>query len=108
LPTVTASGTLTADGTVQTVTDTVDNKYFTFKLDTGLMTTADADVTTLKIYDMVLNAGTLRLVYSETYTGTQDLPIKFMPPMWITEEIKITLEQSAGTNKNYAWVLLEA
>ena len=106
MPTVTASDTTTADGTVQTLADVTDNKYFTFKLDTSLMTTADADVTVLKIYDMVLNAGTLALVFEETYTGTQSLPIKFLPPQWVTEEIKITLQQTAGVNKDYDWVLL--
>jgi hypothetical protein len=108
LPTVTASDTTLADGTVQTLTDTVDNKYFTFKIDTGLMSTADADVMVLTIYDMVLAAGTLRIYKQETYTGTQTEPIKFLAPLWITQEIKITMQQTAGVNKNYAWALLEA
>jgi hypothetical protein len=107
LPTVNTSGTLTADGTVQTVADVTDNKYFTFKLDTSAMLTSDADVTVLKIYDMVLNAGALALVFEETYTGTQTFKIKFLPPQWVTEEIKITLQQTAGVNKDYPWVLLQ-
>jgi hypothetical protein len=108
LPSVTDSNTTLADGTVQVLTDQVNNKYFTFKLDTGLMSTSDGDVTTLIIYDMVLGSGTLRIYKSETYTGTQTEPIKFLAPLWITQEIKITLQQTAGVNKNYAWVLLES
>ncbi len=107
MPTVTASDTTTADGTVQTLADITNNKYYTFKLDTSLMTTGDADVTVLTVYDMVLNAGTLAIIMQETYTGTQTIPIKFLPPQWITEEIKITLQQTAGVNKDYDWVLLE-
>jgi len=108
MPTVTDSDTTLADGTVQVLTDVTDNKYFTFKIDTGLMSTSDADVMVLTIYDMVLTAGTLRIYKQETYTGTQTEPIKFLAPLWITEEIKITMQQTAGVNKNYAWVLLEA
>jgi len=108
VPTVTNSGTTLADGTVQTLTDTTDNQYFTFKIDTGLMSTADADVMTLIIYDVVLSAGTARIYKSETYTGTQTEPIKFLAPLWITEKIKVTMQQTAGVNKNYAWALLQA
>ena len=108
MPTVTDSGTATADGTVQTLTDTVDNKYFTFKIDTSAMLTGDADVMTIKIYDMVLNGGALGIIMQETYTGTQAIPIKFLPPQWVTEEIKVTLQQTAGVNKDYPWALIEA
>ena len=108
MPTVTDSDTTLADGSVQVLTDVTDNKYFTFKIDTGLMSTADADVMVLTIYDMVLSAGTLRIYKQETYTGTQTEPIKFLAPLWITQEIKVTLEQTAGVNKNYAWALMEA
>ena len=106
MPTITDSNTTLADGTVQVLTDKVDNKYFTFKLDTGLM--QSGDITTLIIYDMVLGSGTLRIYKSETYTDAQTEPIKFLAPLWITQEIKITLQQTAGTNRNYAWVLLES
>ena len=105
MPTVTTSNTTLTDGTVQTLADVTDNKYFTFKLDTGLMQSGDTVV--LKVYDMVLGAGTLRIVQQETYTDAQTIPIKFLPPQWVTEEIKITLQRTAGTDRNYAWVLLE-
>jgi hypothetical protein len=108
MPTVTDSDTTLADGTVQTLTDTVDNKYFTFKIDLSEMSTGDADVMTLIIYDVVLSAGAYGIYRQETYTGTQADPIKFLAPLWITEKIKVTLEQTAGVNKNYPWVLLEA
>ena len=49
-----------------------------------------------------------RIYKQETYTGTQTEPIKFLAPLWITQEIKITMQQTAGVNKNYAWALLEA
>ena len=107
MPTVTASGTVTADGTVQTLTDTTANKYFTFKLDTALMDTGDTTVIT--IYDVVLGAGTYRVYKTETYTGAQAESIKFMAPLWITQKIKVTLQQTTiGTYRNYPWALLEA
>jgi hypothetical protein len=108
LPTVTDSDTTLATGGVDVLTDVTDNKYFTFKIDTGLMSTSDADVMVLTIYDMILGAGTLRIYKQETYTGTQTEPIKFLAPLWITQEIKVTMQQTAGVNKNYAWALLEA
>jgi len=105
LPTVTDSDTTLTDGTVQVLTDVTDNKYFTFKLNTTNM--ASGDTVVLKIYDKVLNTSTLALVTQETYTDAQTLPIKFLPPQWITEEIKITLQRTAGTDRNYEWALLE-
>ena len=90
---------------VQVLTDTIDNKYYTFKLDTSAM--ASGDITTIIIYDMVLNGGALGVYKSETYTDAQTEDIKFLAPLWITEEIKITLQQTAGTNRAYPWVLLE-
>ena len=106
MPILTDSGTTLADGTVQTLTDTVDNKYFTFKID--LTNMATGDTTVLKIYDMVLNGGALALWFTKTFVNAQTNPIFFLAPLWITEEIKITLQQTAGTNRNYDWCLLEA
>jgi len=106
MPTLTDSGTQTATGGVDVLTDTVDNKYFTFKIDLSNM--AAGDTTVLKIYDMVLNGGTLALWFTKTFVNAQTNPIFFLAPLWITEEIKITLQQTAGTNRNYDWALLEA
>ena len=108
MPTVTASDTTLADGTVQVLADVTDNKYFVFKIDTSEMLTSDADVMTIVIYDIAVDGGTLAVYKTETYTGTQTEPIKFMAPLWITEEIKITMQQTAGVNKSYDWALLEA
>ncbi len=108
MPTVTDSDTTLADGTVQTLTDTTANKYFTFKIDTSAMSTGDGDVLVLTIYDAVLTGGAYGIYKQETYTDTQAEPIKFLAPLWITEKIKVTMEQTAGTNKSYPWALLEA
>ncbi len=108
MPTVTDSDTTTADGTVQTLTDTTANKYFTFKIDTSEMNDSDGDVLVLTIYDVVLSAGVYGIYQQETYTGEQDAPIKFLAPLWITEKIKVTMEQTAGVNKDFPWALLEA
>ena len=105
MPTVTDSDTILTDGTVQVLADVTDNKYFTFKIDTSNM--ASGDTVVLKVYDKVLGGGAFALVTQETYTNAQDLPIKFLPPQWITQEIKITLQRTAGTDRNYYWALLE-
>ena len=107
MPTVNSSGTLTADGTVQTVADVTDNKYFTFKLDTAAMDTGDTTV--IIISDVVLAAGTYRVYKTETYTGPQTEPIKFLAPLWITQKIKVTVQQTTiGTYRDYPWALLQA
>jgi hypothetical protein len=107
MPTVTDSDTTTADGTVQVLTDTTANKYFTFKIDLSEMSTTDGDIMVLTIYDVVLSGGAYGIYKVETYEGTQADPIKFLAPLWITEKIKITLEQTDGINKDYPWALLE-
>lgn len=73
------------------------------------MNTANGDILVLTIYDVVLPGGTYQIYKQETYTGTQTEPIKFLAPLWITEKIKVTIHQTAGTPlKAYPWVLLES
>jgi len=104
MPTVDSSGTLTADGTEQTLADLTVNKYYSAHVDLHLMDVLD--VVTLRLYLKVLTGSTLGLYWTETYYDVQtNRVIIYIPPMPAVWEWKLTLQQSAGTNRNFDWVV---
>src|ERR1051326_6372573 len=104
MPTVDSSGTLTADGTEQDMADLTANKYYSAHVD--LQNMADGDTTTLRLYIKVLSTSTAALYWTETYIDTQTgIKVIFVPPQPSTQEWHLTLEQSAGTNRDYDWAV---
>jgi len=109
VPTVNSQGDLTADGTEQTVWDVTTNKWFSGYIDLENM--QSGDTTTVKRYIQVRGTGvaTLVLEWSETYTDAQTAKkIIYVPPMPSDVEYKVTLQQTAGTNRVYPFKLFEA
>ena len=109
MPTVNSQGDLTADGTEQTVWDVTTNKWFSGYIDLENM--AAADIVTLKRYIKVRSTGvsTLVLEWSETYNDAQTgKKIIYIPPIPSDAEYKVTLTQSAGTNRVFPWKIFEA
>jgi hypothetical protein len=109
MPTVNSQGDLTADGTEQTVWDVTNNKWFSGYVDLENM--AASDIVTLKRYIKVRSTGvaTLVLEWSETYNDAQTAKkIIYFAPEPSDVEYKVTLTQSAGTNRVFPWKLYEA
>lgn len=95
------SGTVTADGTEQTV-DTISNGgVYVWAVDLSNM--ASGDSVTLRVKDKVLSGGSAVLAFEETYTGAQAVDWVCSEPIAAAHEITFTLEQTAGTNRQYAW-----
>jgi hypothetical protein len=106
MPTVNSQGTTPADGTEQTLWDVTTDKTFTGLVDLQLMQSGDTVV--LKQYTKVRTTSTLALEWLDTYTGAQTSKtiIKFHPfPSNV--ELKVTLTQTAGVNRDYDWKLYE-
>jgi hypothetical protein len=108
------SGTLTAagSGVADTLLDVAVAGTFTLHVDTNAMVAGD--VCELRIYQMVLTAGTRRVAYYARFDGAQpaDDVVKVSVPISneLTDagSLRFTLTQSgAGTDKAFPWKVLK-
>jgi hypothetical protein len=93
-----AEGTLTADGTEQTVFETTEKGVFEGWIDLSNM--ASGDTTTINIYVKAKTDGTYRLYDSMTYSGAQPSPALHIIDI-SAKGFKITLQQTAGIYRAY-------
>lgn len=97
-----ASGTLTATGsedTIKEITATI-NKLHCF---IDLTNIEAADSITVRQYMTIKAAGSPVKYAEEVYAGVQSLPMLYIITKPARYGIKITLEQTAGTNRDYDW-----
>jgi hypothetical protein len=106
MPTVNSQGTTTADGTEQTLWDVTTDKTFAGRLTLGLM--QSGDIVVIRTYYKVRSTSTLDQEWEDTYRDAQTTKkvIKFAPEP-SNVEYKVTLQQTAGTNRAYDWKLFE-
>jgi len=106
-------GTLTADGTEQNVViANAPSAVFmplTIKIDLDNM--AGGDTTVIKIYDRIKSGGTLQQVDYQSYTGADGGLADGSKVIYISLKenrfgFKVTLQQTAGTNRDYDWEYL--
>lgn len=102
--TVDSSGTVTADGTEQTLATSTSNATFQPKVDLSNMAIGDA--VELRIYTKVLTGSTLHQCWKGTYANVQVNPVAIGPMLASDFSYKLTLKQTAGTDRNYDWSLL--
>ncbi len=97
--TFTAGSTL-ADGTEQNLFDiTADNHFATF-LFTNAM--ASGDILEVRIYAYDQQGTTMRMLDFVTLNGAQTSPAYYIPFI-TTKEYKVSIKQTAGTNRTYNW-----
>ena len=102
---VVASGTQAATvGTEHTLATSTTGKTYVLVVDTGAM--AAGDILELRIYTIVLAAGTERLAYIVVYAHAQSDPQKYSIPVPANISFKATLKQTAGTGRSYPWSVL--
>lgn len=97
-----ANGTLVADGTEQTVKEILAtvNKLHAF-IDFTAMQAGDTVVA--RQYMKIKAAGAFIKYAEETYTGVQSLPMLYIQTKPAKDGIRVTLQQTAGTNRSYDW-----
>src|SRR5258708_7600508 len=84
---------------------------FTLHVDTVNM--ASGDTLELRVYQMVLTAGTQRVAMMQSFTGLQstDDEIKISDPIGneLTDanSLRFSLKQTAGTGRNFPWKVLQ-
>ena len=97
--TFTAGQTL-MDGTEQTLWDTTADNHFAAHI--FLDTMASGDTVEVRVYVYDEQDTTMRLEDLVTLTGVQASPAYYIPFI-TTKEYKVTLKQTAGTNRTYSW-----
>jgi hypothetical protein len=83
---------------------------FTLHIDSNAM--AAGDTLELRVYQMVLTAGTARVAYFGTWSGAQSVDDKIKISVPISNELtdaqalRFSLKQTAGTGRSYPWKIL--
>ena len=94
-----AVGTLTADGTEQTLLE--KDSMGTFEGWIDLSNMASGDVTVIKVYAKLKSGGSYRQYDSASYSGAQTNPALHVSALPASYGVKVTLTQSAGVNRDY-------
>ena len=101
-----ASGTLTADGTLQAMSD--QTAAATYVLLVDLTNMQAGDITALSIYVKVLTGSTLHSCYYQQFFDAQLVgsQVAVSVPIPSLFEARFNLQQTAGTNRTYPWQLV--
>ena len=110
--TILASGTVTTDGTEQTIRDETgsEGKVLDALIDLG--NSISTETIEVRVYTKVLTGGALRRIYFQKFVGAQDdegtqrSPIVYIPAITATTEWKLTIKKTAGTNRAYDWKVM--
>ena len=102
---VIAEGTLTADGTEQTVVEYTGLAVVSGYID--LQNMASGDTVVIRAYVKFGPGKTYKKYAEETYSGPQDLPALYVLPRLTVYGFKVTLQQTAGTYKNFDYVFVK-
>lgn len=104
MPTVEASGTLTATLSEDTLAQITLNRSVVLVVDLNAM--LGGDVVLLRLKRRVLVAGTTRTMFVDSFTGLQTTaPIVQSAPMASPHLTTATLQQSAGAARSFPWSL---
>lgn len=111
---VTAQGSGTQTATVTTEHTLLDVAVAgTFTLHVDKINMAAADQLELRIYQIVLTAGTRRVVYFASYNDAQVADDMIAISVPISNELtdagslRFTLKQTLGTGRNFPWKVLK-
>jgi hypothetical protein len=102
-PTSPLEGTLTADGTEQTVVDVTGTLEFNLDGYIDLSNMASGDTVVIRQFMKISSGGNYIKYAEETYSGAQSLPLLHIVTKPAVYGLKITLQQTAGTNRNYPY-----
>jgi hypothetical protein len=95
---VVKKGDLTADGTEQTLVELTELTKLEGYVDLSNLGTGDTVV--IRQYQKIY--GTYTQYAEESYSGIQPLPAVYLTPKSGEDGIKVTLQQTAGTLKNFS------
>lgn len=95
------SGTLTTDGTEQTLNTSVFVGVHVVQVDLSAMQAGDTVV--LRAKTKVLTAGATTIFIEQTFTGVQTEPIVQTEPVTSPFSFTATLQRTGGSDRAYPW-----
>jgi hypothetical protein len=104
------SGTQTCViGTEHFVQDVDSAGVYTLHIDTNAL--GAGDVLEVRVYQMIITAGTPRIEQLAVYAGVQDIPIKVSEPLsnelTDSQSLRFSLKQTFGTGRAIPWKVLK-
>jgi len=100
-----ATGTVTTDGTEQTVGSAQTGDFF-FSGYIDLTNNAAGDTVVIKIKVRVDSSDIICI--QDTFTGAQAEPLYYFPPLPSTENFVVTIQKTGGTNRDYKFRIFSA
>jgi len=100
-PTAPIEGTLTADGTEQTVVEATGTLEFNLDGYIDLSNLASGDTVVIREYMMIKSGGGYVKYAEESYSGVQSIPLLHIVTKPARYGLKITLQQTAGTYRSF-------
>ena len=102
-PTTPLEGSVTADGTEQIVVDQTGTLEFNLDGYIDLSNMASGDTVVIRQYMKIASAGNPVKYAEETYSGAQSIPLLHVITKPARYELKVTLQQTAGTYKSFPY-----
>ena len=96
-------GSLLMTGAEQTLVEKTDDKAGLLEGMINLTPMAGTDSVTVREYMQVLSTGTYAKYAEEVYTGPQTIPLLQIMTRISTHDIKVTIAQTAGTNRTFEY-----
>lgn len=103
MPTVVDAGTITTDGSEQTLSSPILNRSYVLWLDFNALTGADS--MRIRAKRKVLSSGTVRKFAEQVYTSTQDPPVQCLVPVALFYGGEFTIQRIAGSDRAIPWSL---
>lgn len=98
------SGTLTADGNEQTIREII-GPVTKLKAYIDMTNMTASNVTVVSVYAKIKSGGTYRKHAALSYSGVQDPALIFVRDLPASQYgLKLTLQQTAGTNRAFDWI----
>lgn len=103
MPTVVAAGTITTDGTEQTLSTPILDRAYVLWLDLVLLQAADT--VRVRASRKVLSSGTVRKAAEQSFSGVQDPELACLVPLAFPYGGTFTIQRTAGTDRAIPWSL---
>lgn len=97
-------GSITADGTEQTVWETTTVNVYSGYVDLSGMQAGDTVV--IRLYKVIQSGGAYRKIDEITLSGEQETPIFPLMELINFYGVKLTLQQTAGTYRTFRYLIL--
>lgn len=103
--TVENSGTVTTDGTEQTLGAAITTaKVLSLLIDTAALT--NGDTLQVTVYGKVLSGGTEHIVFQDEFADVQAEPIKVVVPVPSPISWKATVKRTGGSDRAHPWSIV--